>query len=189
MNIVTVLKLGGDFDESHVERLQKQIGQPIFCLTDSMKEMEGVESIPLKYDWSGWWSKMEMFSLRIDFLYVDLDTTFLNGVPDFDTGETIVLSDMYGGDHINTGLMYIKFEDNEEIWNAWVKSPREHMKGMGLGDQQFINLFWKDKARWQTKYPGLVVSYKADILKEGFTGDGVGIICFHGEPRPWEIEE
>lgn len=186
MNIITVLKLGGDFDESHVERLQKQIGQRIYCLTDSMKEMENVESIPLKYDWPGWWSKMEMFSLRVDFLYIDLDTTLANGVPEFDTSETIVLSDMYDGDHVNSGLMYIKFEDCEEIWNAWIMNPESHMRGMTLGDQQFINIFWKDKARWQTKYPGLVVSYKADILTKGLTGDE-GIICFHGNPRPWEI--
>src|SRR3990172_3781810 len=117
---VTVLKTGGEYTESHVEWLQRQVQETVYCLTDSNQAMAGVVRIPLLLNLPGWWSKMEMFSMTSapDFLYADLDTVFLNGIPpEFkELQETHVLDDMYGGDHINSGLMYLTAPDRAPVW-------------------------------------------------------------------------
>lgn len=193
MNILTVLKTGGEYNELHVEWLQRQIGLPIYCLTDSKEKMGGVISIKMKHDYSGWWSKMEMFSPDVkigDFLYIDLDTVIIRP-PEFELKETTVLSDMYGGEHINSGLMFIKNKDRAAIWKAWEKDAEKHMKKFG-GDQDFLDQFWNGKQRFQDVLPRKVLSYKADLLGErrGYRGDlnTAHIVCFHGQPRPWDVK-
>lgn len=190
--VVTVLKTGGEYNESHVEWLRRQIGQPLICLTDSLKPMTGVISIPLKYNWRGWWSKMEMFRPDIklgNFLYTDLDAVFLDGVPkQYRTLEkTHVLSDMYGQEHINSGLMFLMAEDRAAIWKGFINEPEviiEHFKG---GDQEFIDGYLRKAARWQDSFRGEVVSYKANVLRGGFRGIE-RVVCFHGQPRPWDVK-
>src|SRR5665213_2652876 len=82
---VTVLKTGGEYSTKHVTWLQRQVNIPIICLTDSTDKMENVTSIPLKYNFPKWWSKLEMFRPDIgldDFLYSDLDAVFTHGLPE-----------------------------------------------------------------------------------------------------------
>lgn len=199
--VVTVLKCGGEYNEGHVEWLQRQIGHPIVCLTDSTRKMKGVVSIPLEHDLPGWWSKLEMFRDDLvlgDFLYADLDTVFLRGVPGWitDLRETHVLSDMYGGKVINSGLMYLRHEDRPAIWLAFAEDKADAIRECGAGgDQAFLDRFWSRKARFQNAAPGKVISYKADVLKNRFhrpeNGDlsTADIVCFHGKPRPWQTQE
>lgn len=192
MDIVTVLRTGGDFNEAHVEWIQRQVGRQIVCLTDSKEEMRAVAKIPLTQNLGGWWSKMEMFrpdNLLTDFLYVDLDTVFLYGVPHevFTLRETVVLSDMYGGEHINSGLMHIRAEDKHAVWEDWQRDPMGHMTEAGNGgDQKFLDKHFRDKKRWQGLFPNMVISFKADYQKRGWHG-GEQIVCFHGQPRPWAV--
>ena len=60
---VTVLRSGGEYGPRHVQWLARQI-PGLVCLSD--RKVEGVETIPLRHDWPGWWAKMEMFSDVID---------------------------------------------------------------------------------------------------------------------------
>lgn len=59
-----------------VRRLRNMVGAKRFvCLTNST--VEGVETLPLKRDWPGWWSKIELFdpeNFTGRVLYLDLDT-------------------------------------------------------------------------------------------------------------------
>lgn len=184
MKLLCVLRTGGEFNESHVEALAKQLGL-IYCLTDSNQPMKNVISIPMRHKWPGWWSKMELFRLPGDVFYFDLDTVFKNGFPEEfkKLTETTVLADMYGGSHINSGLMFIKEEDKRPVWEDWIERPNIHMKEY-RGDQDFLDNHWYARPRFQTVFPGVVVSYKADVLK-GRTGN---VVCFHGKPRPWEVD-
>ncbi len=196
--IITVLKTGGEYNENHVEWLQRQIGRTIICITDSTKPMKNVITEPMKYNWPKWWAKMEIFHPDVyhgDFLYTDLDTVFLKGCPEWDLMHTTVLADMYGQDHMNSGLMYIKHGDKFAIWREWLRNPDAWMKKYH-GDQDFLNQYWNDKPRLQDIKPLKVVSYKADILKESIStgkrldrGDlsTANIVVFHGQPRPWDV--
>ena len=199
--VVTVLKSGGGFNESHVEWLQRQVRFPILCLTDSRQPMNNVISIPLRYDWPGWWSKIEMFRDDLclgNFLYADLDTVFIDGVPSEyqDLTETHVLSDMHGHSWIGSGLMFLHHTSRPSIWNAFISNPQSAMSASGhRGDQIFIDKFLNSAKRFQEVFPGRVVSYKADVLKNRFhkpeNGDlsTARVVCFHGQPRPWDVSE
>jgi hypothetical protein len=199
--VVTVFKSGGEFNEGHVEWLQRQVGHPILCLTDSKQPMNDVISIPLKHNWPGWWSKMEMFRDELclgNFLYTDLDTVFIDGIPSAfqNLTETHVLSDMYGHSWIGSGLMFLHHNTRPPIWSAFISNPERAMRESGAGgDQIFINEFLNSAKIFQKVFPGLIISYKADVLKNRFhkptNGDlsTAQVVCFHGQPRPWDVNE
>jgi hypothetical protein len=49
----------------------------------------------------------------------------------------------------------------------------------------------RDAARWQKTFPDQVISYKVHI-KTAKGGDrplpkDARIVCFHGQPRPWQL--
>ena len=94
MRIVTVLKSRGTFGPSefqpvHVKALQRQVEKwapfaQFTCLSDV--PVEGVECVPLKRNWPGWWSKLELFDPELggDFLFTDLDTLIVGPLDDFE---------------------------------------------------------------------------------------------------------
>jgi len=72
-----------DFTVNDVERLRQTVDKHIdrpytfYCLTNDMEADLPAEKIPLKHNWPGWWSKIELH--RDDLpggrtLYLDLDT-------------------------------------------------------------------------------------------------------------------
>lgn len=196
-NILTVLRTGGGYSEKHVTWLQKQLKQPIFCLTDSIVPMENVTTIPMQYIWPGWWSKMEMFRPDLGlatFLYTDLDQVFLNGVPQkyLELTKTTVLSDVSRKPRptMNSGLMFIVRSECDKLWEDWTQYPKKHMTVFDKeGDQGFINTHLNYCQRWQTLFPKEIVSYKTDVQHYNtykLTGKEK-VILFHGKPKPWEI--
>ena len=197
--VVTVLKCSSEYDERHVEWVQRQVGFPIVCLTDSRKHMKNVVSIPLTHGWPGWWSKMEMFRDDLclgSFLYVDLDTVILGGIPDVFSAhsETQVISDLYGQPWIQSCLMFVHNSSRPAIWEAFSSRPESTMREIGLGgDQKFIDRFLHDAKRLDDTFPGGIISYKADVLGNRFrdprrgTLETARFVCFHGKPRPWEV--
>lgn len=88
--LITVLKGGGRYDATWVERLARGARrhtpafERILCLTDLPLAVEGVEAVPLRHDWPAWWAKMEAFRPGLyegTALLCDLDTVF-NGPAD-----------------------------------------------------------------------------------------------------------
>lgn len=93
MNIICILWKGEfrgrDFSEKDVLRLYNNVKKYIdrrftfYCLTndEGIHFVPGVNAIPLKHDWPGWWSKVELH--RPDLpegrtLYLDLDSYIVN---------------------------------------------------------------------------------------------------------------
>ena len=198
---ITVCRTGKEYTEAHVEWLQRQIGEPIYCLTNSIKPMKDVISIPLQYNWEGWWSKIELFRPDIiaggNFLFADLDTVFLKGIPeDFKTlTKTAPLRSVSGVDrYINSGLMFIAQDCPKAIWEDFVKEPealiqrfKSHPKRV-MGDQDYLNPYLVDCPKLQELFPGQIVSYKVNLRTRRHNGmpkSPEHIICFHGQPRPW----
>ncbi len=193
LTVACVLRSGGDFRPEHVDRLWDGVsenfpGHSFFCLTD----MDVCcESVPLKYGWPGWWSKMELFrpDLEGDFLYFDLDTIVLGDIPDF-AGLTrlTVLSDFHVPDRVASGVMFIPQVDRAFVWNAWMKDATGHMRRQGgRGDQGFLQDLWGGAPeRFQDRLPGQIVSYKVHVQANDKVPDDARVMCFHGRPRPWE---
>lgn len=196
MTIVTVLKTSGEFEEKHVQWLQRQLHFPIVCLTNSLYQIDGVRTVKLKYNLPNWWSKMEMFrdDLKLgNFLYVDLDTVFVKGFPQWllTLNETHVLKDMLGGDHMNSGLMFLMEKDREGIFKDFMADKDGYIKSL-RGDQDYLSRYFDKAKKFQIEFPRRIVSYKADILKTKPQGGNItsaSIVCFHGKPRPWDCVE
>jgi hypothetical protein len=180
-----VLRSGGDFRPEHVQWLARQI-PGLVCLADV--PVAGVATLPLRYDWPGWWSKLEMFgpSLAGDVLMMDLDTVVLS-LP-AEPGETTVLRDFTKPDLMGSGFMYVTAADRARVWAEWLRDPPGHMadcrKWPKWGDQGFLQDLIGDAAKWGDE----VRSYKVHVRDRGLPV-GMSVCCFHGRPRPWDIDE
>lgn len=152
----------------------------LFCISDVF--VHGVPIIPMHYNWPSWWCKMEMFRPDIegDIFYFDLDTTVIE-MPEIPKGDC-VLTDFGNPNVIGSGLMYLTEQTRARIWDHWIKATGKHIsQNITLGDQGYLEQHLSTAERWQRI--ARVYSYK----RHGKPADAQ-VICFHGKPRPWEIE-
>ena len=129
--------------------------------------------------WPGWWCKMALFELGVDFLYADLDTVIISNIPQ--PSELTMLRDFYRPQLAQSGLMYVTKDAAEHAWREWIKDP-EHVMKRWRGDGEFLRDIWSGYRYWQDDYPGRVVSYKVHC--KGGVPEGASAICYHGQPRP-----
>lgn len=212
VTIVTVLKSGKEYRAAHVQWLHAQLPEniPAICLSDV--EIPGITTLPLMGNWPGWWSKLEIFNPDLpgigdqDLLYLDLDTVITGDItPLLEVKTFIAATDFYREKYpvppMNSTVMYIPTEIKNIVWTAWLNDPEKHMRECTLphkhGDQGFIGSI-VDPLRWQDVMPGAIVSYKKDIAAVGRWSHSVGngtvpkgtrLVCFHGQPRPWQSGE
>lgn len=186
---VCVLRSGGEYKPEHVQWLSRQV-PGLVCISDV--PVDGVDTLPMRYTWPGWWSKMNLFDPGLiydDILYFDLDTVVLGDVDELEVGETTMLSDFYKPHMPASGLMFIAHEDKEHAWREWMVSPSQHMKACrtreNWGDQGFLRNVLKAR-RWDKMAPRRIVSYKVHC-KDGVPDDAL-VVCFHGQPRPWNVK-
>lgn len=203
MRVITILKTGGDFKAEHFVAIRKQVdrfapGVPTICLTDDPEALELPGTFPLRHLWAGWWSKIEVFRFPGPCLYVDLDTVIVDDIVPLlkvaQTNDFTVLRDFNPHQRVmGSGLMawsgsvyplYELFEAQPSYYIDECKSPR------WFGDQGYIERMSDHmglhRTYWQDLLPGAVVSYKKDCL----TGvpRSARVVCFHGKPRPWQVE-
>jgi len=192
---LTVLRSGGEYKAEHVERLQDQCaryapGVEFRCLSD----VPAPGRIKIRHDWPGWWAKMEMFRLRGPILYMDLDTTIVQtltpllavarsepfvALRDFNPHQRELQSSLMAW----SGCM-------RRLYRAFLADPAKHMaennSGRWWGDQGFIERRASKRAYWQELLPGAVVSWKKHCSNG--VPDGARVVCFHGRPKPWDLE-
>ena len=164
------------------------------CLTDTT--IVGVETIPLRDDLPGWWSKMELFRELEEAFYLDLDTVIVGDITRMVKHKhrfTVLrnLSSRNTG-RIGSGVMAWG-GDHSHLYRAFMADPKRHMAECTTpdkwGDQGFIQHVQREHGGWdhfQDLWPGRVVSYKFDLRRRRPMGDN-RIVCFHGEPKPWEV--
>lgn len=197
MKIITVLRTGGDFRPCHVEALRDQCRSyapraEFICLSD----VEGVPGYkPLRHDWPGWWAKMEVFTIKGPCLYIDLDTVLLGDVTPFLAAaalhDFIALRDFNPQQReMGSGLMAWR-GDLSRLYADFAEDPERAMAecrtAKAWGDQGFIEPRTAGRAYWQQILPGLVASYKKDC-RDGRAPRTCRILCFHGNPRPWQAQ-
>jgi hypothetical protein len=200
MRVAFVLRSGGEYRPEHVLRLAAQVRERFFDpVVFSDVDVPGVERIPLRRNWRGWWAKMELFDPEIpgDFLYMDLDTRLVGQIDEIAARtEITLLRDFYRPARLQSGLMYLPEAARRETWASF---NEQHMR-IYPGDGQFLDSIWRGRARtWQDDLPGQVVSYKCHVMKDAkrpgkHIGDGTvpknaRIVCFHGKPRPFDLPE
>lgn len=179
---VCVLRVGKGFGPQHAQWLARQV-PGIVCLSDV--DVKGVETIPLRSKWPGWWAKMEAFDVTLiggDVLLMDLDTVVFQ-LPDTPKATT-VLDDFYRPRLMGSGFMFLKAEDRRQCFDKFKSNPRLHIATCVTrerhGDQGFLNPLIGNSARWGQEVRSFKVHCKAGVPH------GTKVVCFHGKPRPWD---
>lgn len=214
MKIVTVLRQSQEYKPYHAQWLHRQLEQyDSLCLTDA-GEIQGVNTLPLQYEWPSWWSKIEVFNPyradigSEDILLIDIDTVITGDLTPFLQKRAFTaLTDFYAegtqNPHMASGLMFIPAEIKHKVWDKFIIEPAHHMQAHihmpHHGDQGFISTCLNAE-RWQAVLPGAVVSYKRDVAAKDMPGyhsvrskgngmvpENTRIVCFHGNPRPWRV--
>lgn len=207
LNVVCVLKSGGDYDWEYVTKLHKAICKNItyahkfIVLADifpSDNEVVNIEIIPLCSDLKSYWAKLEAFRIKGEVLYFDLDTVILSNLDLLVEGMRVVAA--FHNNAENTFFMMRAFSSNR-VWASgimgWigdfscifetVKSC--HITYYKKWEQDYIvdcltvlqrKIYSIDDCIGKTIY-----SYKHDC-KKGIPL-GAEIICFHGIPRPRDV--
>lgn len=197
--IVTVLRSGGDFAPEHVLRLYAQCqrfapGVPFICLSDMPIPEPGILTVAFETAWPGWWAKMEVFRVPGPVLYMDLDTTIVGDLSPLLAAayshQFIALRDFNPQSReMGSGLMAWS-GSMVHLWLEFRRRPEQHMRQCSTprfwGDQGFIEPRTPARQYWQTLLPRAVVSYKKHC-RDGVP-DGARVVCYHGHPRPWEVE-
>lgn len=201
-NIVLVLRMGGRYGIADVMLILRNIhltteNVNVYCLTDVFTEetrLNHVTFLPLKHNYPGWWSKMELFAPELEnlrpFLFLDLDTVVNGSVePVFPPYNQLFysLEDFYRPGGLASGMMFIPRENEKvkKIWDNWITFPNDHMKRF-RGDQDFIqetigkpDHFFSDE---------MVTTFKpAGKLRT--TRPIQPVVCFHGQPTIWKAAE
>jgi hypothetical protein len=203
IDIYCVLHKSETYNVDYVDRLQRglerfALGARLVCLSDCVVPCE---RIPLKYDWPGWWSKMELFRPDVpgSFLYIDLDTIPVGDMTAIlSVTHLTMLRDFYHPERRASGVMYLPMFARRRVWDAWSSCPDEKMKTYQMGgDQLFLASVLGDHAQtWQDVLPGQVVSYKEHVLcnrfprgtdLKGTVPENARLVCFHGKPRPRDV--
>lgn len=216
ITIACILKTGGDFSAEHVYVLFKQVSDHLAipfrfrCLTDDKRVLDTTLGDPLLHNFPGWWSKMELFSIPGPLIYFDLDTVIIGDldslaedVKDLKLSELMMLR-RFRHPGWASGIMgwqgdwswvLRRFITELSFGHAFVVTPKGFRLDNGgaqfIGDQNWIARalmpVWPIVAA-QDMIRG-IYSYRHHIRsRKGGMPDDARIICFHGHPRPWELD-
>ena len=207
--IILVWKTGGGYTLDDVRLLAFHIHKwspntEVLCLTDnpiynfSSKLDIGVTFLRMKYEWEGWWSKLNLFSPELEkyrpFLYMDLDTAIVGGLDEIYPEEDdenrffITLEDFYQHGKLASGLMWIpkKTEKLDRLWMEIMR--RKGFGGIGRMDYFLREMIAPDL--FFQHYTNSIYSFKPNgrhnFLLE--IPEGGAVVCFHGRPRMKDIK-
>lgn len=192
--VTCVYKSGGHYTPDYVYRLRDNLkavtpNARFVCLSDQALE---VDTIPLIHNWSGWWSKIELFRPKLfsePVLFVDLDTVFRKDITplmDYPHKFTAIRNFMHPANGMASAVMAFN-GDYSHIYRQFIADrPKrvmaEYRTSAKWGDQDYIKQhvtpeYWQDIRR------GEVTSVKLHrrTAKER-------IVCFHGKPKPIDVD-
>lgn len=190
LTVACVLRSGGIYDATWVARLRAGVARhlPIehrfVCLSDVDVPCE---RIPLKHDWPGWWSKIELFTLPGPVLFADLDTAAVGDLTDIArhamSARFTMLQDFYAKDHFGSGLMAWGGQPPRQLYEKFTAAPEAMMqtRRARMGDQAYIEESLSGIDRWQDFVSGQIVSYKVHC-RNGIPA-GARVVCLHGRPK------
>ena len=205
ITIATVLRSGGMFDPSWVDKLYRGVARHLHrdfrfvCLTDFTTGFkEDVEIIPLKHKWPTKQAKIELFRPDLDLgrvLYMDLDTVILGSLEDICSydGMFAMLRDFSAPlrSYYGSGVMAWGPGYGESIYEAFKALPKDvrsvtYAVGGGRGDQLFINHYTPlAPHRLQDMFSSQLTSYRNVRYRCGMAAD-VRMVVFHGRDKPTE---
>ncbi|MGE7368770.1 hypothetical protein ACQKKX_06800 [Neorhizobium sp. NPDC001467] len=205
VTLTTVLRSGGRYDRTWVERLARGARRHIdgvdrvVCLTDEAGPIDGVETIPLRHSWPKWWAKFEAFrpDIRDDInILCDLDTLFLGRADALAQGaDLIAMEDYFLKGRVSTALMrwrddtlsflYDDFRDQAEHWMR--PGSCGQVPNSVHGDQVVVDHLLRRHGQMpvfiQQACPGLLDFYGTDKANIG------PVLIFIGDAKPDTADE
>lgn len=207
INALCVLRSGGAYTPKHVQRLHHQWKQHFdgdynfVCLNDVLSEtthIDGVDYIPLAFDWPGWWAKVEMYRPDLEglgrILYMDLDNTIVGDMSEIAAydGTAAAPSDFNYPSLPSSCIINFAPGAMRHLWDTFMSDRKYWMtegdkkRAPHYGDQILLTkVYGPSIDRFQDLVPGQVLSYKRDC-RDGVP-QGARIIQFHGTPKPWDV--
>lgn len=193
LTVACVLKKGGDYNAEYVKILLKSVLRhshediECICLTDTY----ATNAVTLQNNWSGWWSKIELFKIPGPVVYFDLDTVIINDLtPIYDLvrdekEKRIWMLKPFGMHEIMASGIMAWSGDWSELHDTFDYKTHSFQF---RGDQDYLSdklIGEKNVEFIQTKVSG-IYSYKYHC-RTALPNDA-RIVCFHGRPRPVNVK-
>lgn len=197
--LVTVLKGGGRYDARWVERLSRgaRAFAPAFtrliCLTDLDLAVPGVETVPLRQGWPGWWSKMEAFRPGLatgTIVLLDLDTVFAGDASALAAPGLAAMEDHFHEGRLSTAILRWEGDQLGFVHEAFAADPGRFMQAGSCGpvpnavhgDQVVVDHLMRERGLRpgfvQALHPGLLDFY--DPAKRAYGP----VVVFIGDAKP-----
>lgn len=213
LTVACVWRTGGIYDSgSYVEKLARGVARNLtvphrfVCLTDSVTPMDGVETIPLRENWRGYWSKIELYRpglFKGPVLYLDLDSVVVGSMDRLAAADAplLVAWDMLRG-WLNSSFVLTRV-DLSCVWEAMIADPVEIMRKYDSGevslwgDQGLLqDVLMAKRIGWQ--WVQSVVPHSVIWMPPGMRGHPspaeTSVELWYGEPKqadtggPWLAE-
>lgn len=199
VTLTTVLKSGGRYDATWVERLNAGARRSIpgldrvVCLTDLTFQAGGVEVVPLRHGWPAWWSKFEAFrpDLADDLtILCDLDTVFTGDAGALVDDSMAAMEDYFLKGRLSTALMRWRQNELGHLYDTFKAEPERWMQPGSCGkvpnsvhgDQVVVDHLLRRDGRMpdflQIRHPDLLDFYDPAYADQG------PIIIFIGDSKP-----
>lgn len=199
LKVFCVCKSGAEYDAEWVRKLRDGVARNLtvpyefFCLTDLALDLDAVTTIPLRHNWPGWWSKLELFrEAREESLYLDLDSVVVGNIDHLRGPDFTAIRNFHDPQMIGSAVMwfprpmkhvYDRFCEKPHKWIAFHEKRRD---GPYLGDQAFIwDSLGRTVAQFDMEKFG-IVSYKFHC-RNGLPKDA-RLVCFGGKPKAYEVK-
>lgn len=193
MNVACVLKSGGEYDQEWVRKLRDGVARNgdhrFICLSDVEVPCE---RIPLRHNWPGWWSKIELFrAIEEPTLYLDLDTVVTGSLDHLNLDmDFAMLRNFHNPQMVGSGVMWFG-KPQRHVYDRfcekpfkWIEFHKRMQDGPYIGDQAFV---WEAMGRNVKHLPmDTIKSYKMHC-KQGLP-EGTSLVCFHGLPKAPEVK-
>ncbi|MDP4023001.1 hypothetical protein Q8W71_10230 [Methylobacterium sp. NEAU 140] len=134
--LITVLKGGGRYDATWVERLARGVRRHapafarILCLTDLPLAVPGVERVALRHDWPAWWAKMEAFRPGLTdgpALLCDLDTVLTGPADALAEPGLAAMEDYFHAGRLSTALLRWHGDELGPLYTTFAADPAHWM--------------------------------------------------------------
>lgn len=207
--VVCAFVPGGDYDShyrEYVQRLSDGLNltpnrPDFFCVTYmNLEGVTGVKTIQPVNNFKGWHIKAEVFNPELwvgydRVLYVDLDTVIRGDLTDLlaNPAHFGMLRDFNKPNIMETGVVWFDPTLTGGLYNSFVGlNPQVRKK-----DADIVNAWLKTQGIAKSVCPlqdhYRIGSYKLHLMKAGKSPELFDIVCFHGQPRPhqvnWSLEQ
>lgn len=207
LNVACVLRTDGgeyrgvknagetEYGPGHVARLKNAVDEHLsvdhrfYCLSDVDVPCRRIDLVE---DWPGWWAKIELFGPGLftgRVLYLDLDTSIVGSLDELARfeGRFGMPEDWHHSWLGASGVMMWEAGPwvTDRIYCPFVDAPPEGAMSSFRGDQNWISGA-VDWTPLREEYPGQIVS-RWEECADGVPEDA-RIVCWHGTPRPEEID-